>query len=108
DAAGLFGLGVTAHFIQVFFGEEATEGEQRLVHGTKLVDAKRGVADAATAAVLTAAASRERHQLDDALQDVVAQLDAVEQFGAVRVEQVALQRGNGEATALRDVARCRL
>src|SRR5690606_33060422 len=62
-AASLLGLGVAAHFIQVFFGEEATEGEQRLVHGTQLVDAKCGVADAATAAVLAATASRERHQL---------------------------------------------
>src|SRR5690606_22408805 len=83
-AASLLGLGVAAHFIQVFFGEEATEGKQRLVHGTELVDAQGGVADAAPATVLAAAATRERHQLDDALQDVVAQLDAVEQPGTGR------------------------
>src|SRR5690606_40800874 len=58
--------------------------------------------------VLAATATRQGHQLDDALQDVVAQLDAVQQPGAFRVEQVALQRGDGEATALRDVTRCRL
>src|SRR5690606_887086 len=88
--------------------KEAAEGEQRFVHGTKLVDAQGGVADAAPATVLAAAATRERHQLDDALQDVVAQLDAVEQPGTGRVEQMALQRGDGEAAALRDVTRCRL
>ena len=94
-AAGFGGFRVAPHLEKVFFRKEAAERQQRLVHGAQLVDAQRGVADSPPATAL--AATRERHQFDDLLQHVVAQPNAVEQRCAFGVEQVSLQRVDGES-----------
>ena len=84
------------HFVQVLFREEAVIGEQRLVHGTELVDAELGVRDAATTPVPAFGRAGERHQADDPLQDFIAELYAVQQGRCALAEQAAVEGSNLE------------
>ncbi len=80
--------------VEGLFGEEAAEGEQRLVGGAELVDAEGGVGDAADAVAALARAllgAREAHLAQDGEQDAVAQADLGEERGALGVEEVGAQ-----------------
>ncbi|MNG29770.1 hypothetical protein D3C84_1152580 [compost metagenome] len=46
-------LGVRAYLVEIFFGEEATEGKQRFVHRTQLVDPEGAIANTPTTALCT-------------------------------------------------------
>ena len=89
-AVGLF------HLVQIFTGKEAAVGEQRLVHGTQLVDAQLAVGDATTTTEAPFARTAEGHGLNDLLQGFVTKHHAVEMAGFIAGEQVAFQLRNEE------------
>ena len=74
---------------QVLLGEEAGVAEQCLVDGAELIDAELRVRDPAAAAL--AAALGQREQLEDLLQDLVAQLCGREETRLGLVEEPASQ-----------------
>ena len=79
------------HFVQILLREEATVREQRLVDGAELIDAELGVGDAPATARPALRRTGEGHQADDLLQDLVAELHAVQKRGCVLPEQGAIQ-----------------
>ncbi|MCB1633308.1 MAG: hypothetical protein KDI51_01895, partial [Xanthomonadales bacterium] len=90
-SGGTRGLRRRLHFDQVFPGEEAAIGQQRLVDRAELVDRQQLVTDPTTP-LAAALAAAERHQRDDLLPQPVGKAHAIEQRRGGRVEQAAVQR----------------
>ncbi len=84
-------------FVEVLLGEEAGVAEEAFVNGAELVDAEGGVGDAAFAGVAAGAVFAEGEAADDLLEDLVAEADFFEEGRAGGVEEVAGERGEGEA-----------
>ena len=102
-AGGGFGLlwgGL--HFKEVFFCKETPEAQQRLIHGSQLVDAQLGVTH--PAAPFALAFLGERHQFDHPLQHHVAETHTRERRHALGVKQVRLQGGEAEAVVEGSIA----
>ena len=101
------GLGLP-DLVEVDLGEEAAVGQERFVDGPELVDPELRVGDAAPAAARAPSApalprTAQRHQLDHALQDVVAQPDPVQERGRALAEEGAVERPDAEAVPERRV-----
>ncbi|OKY79865.1 MAG: hypothetical protein BHV60_03545 [Bifidobacterium bifidum] len=81
--------------IELLLGDETTVGQQCLIYGTHLADAKGRVRDAlSTFGSLTGLG--DAHQVYDAQHHAVAECGMFNQRGPLRIENVRLERRNHE------------